>query len=67
MSETPVDGTPVDPVAFWHVGPLPAAPPADGAGADVAAPARLGRPEVTVDGRNLADVLAPAYRALLGD
>jgi hypothetical protein len=46
---------------FWRLGPLP---PPDSAGEDVVALDRLGRPDVTVEGRNLADVLRPAYRAM---
>ena len=48
--------------AFWQPGPLPTPEP------DPEPPegwlAQVGRPEITVDGRNLADVLSPAYRAL---
>jgi hypothetical protein len=48
---------------YWHVGQLPA--PAQAPAPDASAWLGLvGRPEITVDGRNLADVLAPLYRAL---
>lgn len=57
----PPEDDPVDAVAFWRLGPLPGAAPAE--------PApwlqQVGRPEITVDGRNLADVLAPVYAALV--
>jgi hypothetical protein len=47
---------------FWRHGPLPPAPADDPEPAP--APARLGRPEITVDGRNLGDVLRPVWTAL---
>jgi hypothetical protein len=50
--------------AFWRLGPLPAQ---DEAEPDGVALDRLGRPAVTVDGRNLADVLRPVYRAITAD
>jgi len=51
---------PVDPEAFWRLGPLPG--PVD----DPTPPALtvLGRPEISVDGRNLFDVLRPVYDIL---
>ncbi|HEY6795630.1 MAG TPA: hypothetical protein VI248_13205 [Kineosporiaceae bacterium] len=55
----------VDPEAFWLLGSLR---PAGGAGPERPAPGcgldTVGRPEITVDGRNLADVLRPAYTAV---
>jgi hypothetical protein len=60
---------PVDPEIFWRLGPLPPAsaaspvsPVSPVSGLDL-----VGRPEITVDGRNLADVLVPVYRALVAD
>jgi hypothetical protein len=59
---------PVDPEAFWRLGALPPSPGSPpgfsagelpGCGLDL-----VGRPEITVDGRNLADVLRPVYGAL---
>ena len=48
---------------FWCLGPLPTPPPESPAcGLDL-----VGRPEISVDGRNLADVLRPAYQALTRD
>ena len=67
----PDDGTPagpaaeeapVDPVAFWRLGPLPTPVPAE----PEPWPQQVGRPEITVDGRNLADVLAPVYTTITG-
>jgi hypothetical protein len=60
--DDPVD--PVDPAVFWALGPLPASRPKPPTvpGLDV-----VGRPEITVDGRNLADVLRPVYTALTTD
>jgi len=69
----PASDPAADPAAFWHLGPLPA-PPTGPTGPTGPDPARqgttldqLGRPEITVDGRNLADLLAPAYRLLAPD
>jgi len=77
-----MDRDPVDPDLFWRLAPLPEVEPAPvgdpasdggareggardggaGTGLDV-----LGRPEVTVDGRNLADVLRPVYIAITAE
>jgi hypothetical protein len=47
---------------FWQLGPLPA--PATDPVPPAPALDQLGRPEITVGGRNLADLLRPAYTAL---
>jgi hypothetical protein len=47
---------------FWQHGPLP--PALDDDPPPAPATALLGRPEITVDGRNLGDVLRPVYTAL---
>jgi hypothetical protein len=68
MSEPTDDADPdVDAAAFWRHGTLPprreGEPQTDAEAAPTALD-RLDRPAVTVDGRNLADVLRPAYRSL---
>ena len=50
----------LDPATFWQLADLPALD--DDLPAEPAID-RLGRPDITVDGRNLADLLRPAYTA----
>lgn len=50
----------LDPARFWQLGDLPAQ--TDDLPAEPAID-RLGRPDITLDGRNLADLLRPAYKA----
>jgi hypothetical protein len=52
---------------FWRLGPLPMTGDDPVSGPSAVAPERLGRPDVTVDGRNLADVLRPVYRVITAD
>ncbi|HEX2808562.1 MAG TPA: hypothetical protein VHN80_20560 [Kineosporiaceae bacterium] len=63
MSEPLPDDRPAaDPVGdFWRLGPLP--PAVDDLEPEPALD-HLGRPEITIAGRNLADLLRPAYAAL---
>lgn len=60
MTEHPLEDHLED---YWLHGGLPLTEEA-AAPAGPTALERLGRPEVTVRGRNLADVLRPAYDAL---
>jgi hypothetical protein len=62
MSDRPEQPVTVDADAFWRVGPLPTPTVADDAAPT--GPGRVGRPDLVVDGRNLADVLRPVYEAL---
>jgi hypothetical protein len=62
MSEDPISEPGADPVTdFWRLGPLP--PSAD-PGDPQPALDQLGRPEITIADRNLADLLRPAYATL---
>jgi len=72
----PPGARPVDDAqAFWRSGPLPGPPgpapgPAAGPAPEEGPPTGLdlvGRPEITVAGRNLADLLRPVYTALTRD
>jgi hypothetical protein len=50
----------LEPATFWQLADLPAQ---DGDLPAEPAIDRLGRPDITVDGRNLADLLRSAYTA----